>query len=347
LISRKVTVLQFSWHLAHSTKTFQLTLGKLTLGKLTLGKQANPRVTGETFTTALEACTKAVNAHLDTVLRSKADAPRLAQAMRYGVFAGGKRLRPFLVLHSAALFGVSGLAPLQVGAALECVHCYSLAHDDLPAMDNDDLRRGQPTLHRAFDEATAILAGDALLTLAFTLLTDRAAPIRPNARLKLIAALAEAAGLDGMLGGQMLDLAAEGRFPEPEPRLNARSIRRLQALKTGALITFATVSGAILAPKSSASDKRALRMFGDQLGLAFQIKDDLLDIEGNPEIVGKALAKDMQAGKATFVALHGLAGAKRELIRASEKAQAALSNQFGPRAAMLLALLDYNREREK
>jgi len=258
-------------------------------------------------------------------------------------------MRPFLVIESARLFGVEGAAPLHVAAALEAVHCYSLVHDDLPAMDDDDLRRGQPTVHRAFDEATAILAGDALLTLAFSVLTLPVLKISAGRRVRLIAALSAAAGIDGMVGGQMLDLAAEGRFVPGAKRqkLGEKAIRRLQALKTGALIRFGVEAGAILAPRASAMEKKALTTYGRELGLAFQIRDDLLDVEGEAARVGKALAKDEAAGKATFVSLLGLEGARRELDRATDAGRNALDDAFGVRAGTLNALIEFNRVRDR
>lgn len=298
----------------------------------------------------LDATAQAVDARLSALLETGRRSPRLVAAMRHALFAGGKRMRPFLVVEAARLFGVENEAPLRVGAALEAVHCYSLVHDDLPAMDDDDLRRGQPTVHRAYDEATAILAGDALLTLAFSILAtpDReAGHIPAGKRARLIAALAGAAGIDGMVGGQMLDLAAEGRFEAgSRRRLSLAAIRRLQSLKTGALIGFALESGAILAPRASAAERRALKTYGAALGLAFQIRDDLLDVEGEAALVGKALAKDQAAGKATFVELLGAGGARAALDEASARGREAITDAFGDRAATLAALIEFNRARD-
>ena len=296
----------------------------------------------------LEAAAADVNALLGVLLATGRRQPRLVEAMRHAVFAGGKRMRPFLVIESARLFGVEGAAPLHVAAALEAVHCYSLVHDDLPAMDDDDLRRGQPTVHKAFDEATAILTGDALLTLAFSVLARPVLKIPAGRRVRLIASLSGAAGIDGMVGGQMLDLAAEGRFAPGAKRqkLGEKAIRRLQALKTGALIRFGVEAGAILAPRASGTEKKALATYGRELGLAFQIRDDLLDVEGEAARVGKALAKDEAAGKATFVSLLGLEGARRELDRATAAGRAALGDAFGTRAATLNALIEFNRVRD-
>jgi farnesyl diphosphate synthase len=296
---------------------------------------------------ALEDAARAVDALLDTFLAGRSASPRLVDAIRHAVFAGGKRMRPFLVIEAARLFGVEGAGPCHVAAALEMVHCYSLIHDDLPAMDDDDLRRGKPTVHRAFDEATAILAGDALLTAAFAVLAAPRASLPAGRRVRLVGALAEAAGLNGMVGGQMLDLAAEGRFTGvTRPRQTIGTIRHLQSLKTGALIAFALRSGALMASRPQARQKKALAVYGEALGLAFQIRDDLLDIEGEAGRVGKALSKDAAAGKATFVALLGANGARRELDRATETGRAALVDAFGARAGRLAALLDFNRERD-
>jgi farnesyl diphosphate synthase len=299
------------------------------------------------FRARLEAHARAVEATLDAILVQGRRSERLIGAMRHAVFAGGKRLRPYLVIESARLFGVEGEGPLRVAAALEAVHCYSLVHDDLPAMDDDDLRRGQPTLHRAFDEATAILAGDGLLTLAFSILADRRTAPRAGSRDKLVAALAHASGIDGMVGGQMLDLAAEGRFDTRRRRQGLRAIRHLQSLKTGALIRFAAEAGTLMAPRVSGAEKRALRLYGEALGFAFQIRDDLLDIEGEAAIVGKALAKDQQAGKATLVSLMGVEGARAELSRVTDDAIAALRDVFGSRAEPLADVLVFNRNRDR
>src|SRR5947207_12405786 len=227
---------------------------------------------------------------------------RLLEAMRYASLGGGKRLRPFLVVESATLFHVSRPSSLLVGAAVECVHCYSLAHDDLPAMDNDDLRRGRPTTHKAFDEATAILAGDGLLTLAFDILSRPETHPDAAVRLELVSALARSAGLGGMVGGQMLDLAAEGRFDGTVKQLDATHVKLLQSMKTGALLRFGCLAGAMLG-EASATQREALDRYGSVLGEAFQIADDLLDVEGDAATVGKATGKDAAAGKGTFVTM--------------------------------------------
>lgn len=268
----------------------------------------------------------------------------LMQAMRYTVLGGGKRFRPFLVVETAALFGKSGKGVLRTGAALELIHGYSLVHDDLPAMDNDDLRRGKPTLHKAYDEALAILAGDALLTLAFDVLADRRTAASPTTRTGLVRLLAQAAGCGGMVGGQMLDLAAEGRYPALVTTGPAEAaIIRIQSMKTGALIQAACMMGALLGGANQRQSHAILR-YAKALGLAFQIKDDLLDVEGEAEAVGKALHKDAGAGKATFVSLRGLAGAKASLAEVTQEAKEAL-RPFGRKAATLAALVDFNTHR--
>jgi farnesyl diphosphate synthase len=267
---------------------------------------------------------------------------RLVEAMRYASLGGGKRLRPFLVVESASLFGVPRQNSLMAGAALECVHCYSLAHDDLPAMDNDDLRRGRPTTHKAFDEATAVLAGDGLLTFAFDILARPETHPDAKVRLELVSALARAAGLGGMVGGQMLDLAAEGRFGG-KAALAADEIRTLQAMKTGALLRFACTAGAILG-RATAQDHDALQRYGRALGEAFQIADDLLDVEGDATTVGKATGKDAAAGKATFVSALGIAGARARLKALVAEAEEALA-PFGARAGILRATAHFVAER--
>jgi farnesyl diphosphate synthase len=260
---------------------------------------------------------------------------RLLEAMRYASLGGGKRLRPFLVVESSALLGVSRQNALMAGAALECVHCYSLAHDDLPAMDNDDLRRGRPTTHKAFDEATAVLAGDGLLTFAFDILSRPETHPDAEVRLKLVTALARAAGLGGMVGGQMLDLAAEGRFEATPPQLAEQDVKTLQAMKTGALLRFGCLAGAILG-KANRSQWNSLDRYGSALGEAFQIADDLLDVEGDPATVGKATGKDAAAHKATLVGVLGPAAARRRLESLVAEAQSALS-VFGSNADTLKA----------
>ncbi|ESY15083.1 MULTISPECIES: polyprenyl synthetase family protein [unclassified Mesorhizobium] len=258
---------------------------------------------------------------------------RLMAAMRHGVLNGGKRLRPFLVMESAALFGADGEAAMRVAAALECVHCYSLIHDDLPAMDDDDLRRGQPTVHKAFDEATAILAGDALLTLAFDVLADEATALPAERRAALVLALARAAGTGGMVGGQTLDLEAERNRPDEA------GIVRLQAMKTGALIRYACEAGAIIAG-AAPQDRDRLAEFGSAVGLAFQLADDLLDLTADASQMGKATGKDAAAGKATLVALHGANWARSQLHGLVKQAHELLE-PYGEQAALLKAAASF------
>lgn len=231
---------------------------------------------------------------------------RVFEAMRYAALAPGKRLRPFLVMASARLFGVAKSRALQVAAAIELVHAYSLVHDDLPAMDDSDLRRGRPTCHKAFDDATAILAGDGLLTLAFEVLAHHDTHGDATVRAELVLALAQAAGSQGMVGGQMIDLIAEER-----PDLDIGAITRLQRLKTGALIAFACEAGAILG-KMPMELRLALRGYAHDLGLAFQIADDLLDVEGTADATGKPVGQDAAAGKATFVSILGVERARAQ-----------------------------------
>jgi farnesyl diphosphate synthase len=261
---------------------------------------------------------------------------RLVEAMRYASLNGGKRFRPFLVVESAALFDVPRQRALMAGAALECVHCYSLVHDDLPAMDDDALRRGRPTTHKAFDEATAILAGDGLLTFAFDILSRPQTHPDAAVRIELVNALARAAGLGGMVGGQMLDLAAEGRFGGGSPQqLGEAEVRTLQAMKTGALLRFACEAGGILG-SATAAQRAALLRYGLAVGQAFQIADDLLDLEGDPALVGKQTGKDARAGKATIVGILGAVGAKARLSELVGEAERALA-PFGAAAAVLIA----------
>jgi len=278
------------------------------------------------FQDALARCAAETDALLDRLLPLDAlPARRVVEAMRYSALGQGKRLRPFLVVESAALFGVPREQALRTGAALECVHCYSLVHDDLPAMDDDDLRRGKPTAHKAFDEATAILAGDALLTYAFEILSADATHPDPAVRLRLIAGLSKAAGMAGMVGGQMLDIEAETRVTS-----SLSDISLIQSLKTGALFRFACEAGAMLAGQ----DPTPLRQYADKIGLAFQIADDILDVESTPQALGKATQKDKAMGKATFVDLLGLEDAKARATALTEEAVASLAI-YGPRAAIL------------
>lgn len=263
---------------------------------------------------------------------------RLVEAMRYAALGGGKRLRPFLAVEAARLFGRADEAASRVGAAIECLHCYSLVHDDLPAMDDDDLRRGKPTVHRAFDEATAILAGDALQTLAFDLLADPATDADPLVRAELVLGLARASGLGGMAGGQMLDLQAERDTPDEA------GIRRLQAMKTGALIRFSCEAGAILG-RADAANRARIRRFGEIAGLAFQLADDVLDETATAEALGKATGKDSSRGKGTLVGLYGVDRVRVMLDELVAEA-AALLAPFDGRAAPLIAAARFIAHRQ-
>jgi farnesyl diphosphate synthase len=302
-----------------------------------------------TFRKRLDKVAADIEALLDRLLAPKAAdgermrPGRILEAMRYVSLGGGKRLRPFLVVETGLLFKVPRSQALMAGAALECVHCYSLAHDDLPAMDNDDLRRGRPTAHKAFDEATAILAGDGLLTFAFDILARPQTHPDPEVRTELVLALARASGLGGMVGGQMLDLAAEGRFSKRSTGLNEGEIKTLQAMKTGALLRYACMAGAILG-KANARQRAAIDSFGTALGQAFQIADDILDVEGDAATVGKQVGKDAAAHKATLVSLLGLQEAKVRLKGLVNHAQDALA-PFGTNANVLKATASFVAER--
>jgi farnesyl diphosphate synthase len=265
---------------------------------------------------------------------------RLIEAMRYSSLNGGKRLRPFLAVASAAMFGVPRDGALLAGAALECIHCYSLIHDDLPSMDNSDLRRGRPTAHKKFDDATAILAGDALLTLAFDIITRDDVHRDANVRLLLTRALARAAGIGGMAGGQMLDLAGEGRFGDREPP----DVAQLQQMKTGALLKYGCIAGAILG-QASQDQYNALDAYGHAFGEAFQIADDLLDVEGDAAALGKPAGQDAALGKTTFVTQLGIDGAKARLRDLLNQADAALA-PFGAKGDVLRAAARFVAERQ-
>ena len=287
---------------------------------------------------ALREAADAVDAALESLVPAPDGADeRLLEAMRYSLFAGGKRLRPFLVLSGADLFEVPRAWSVNTAAAIEMVHTYSLVHDDLPAMDDDDLRRGKPTCHIAFDEATAILVGDSLLTLAFEAVTTPAGHPDAAVRAEIACALARAAGADGMAGGQAIDLAAESRD------LTLDEVITLQRLKTGALFGFACEAGAILA-REDGTARAALRDYAACIGLAFQIADDLLDHEGTEADLGKAVGKDAAAGKATFVGLLGADEARRRAEALADDAIAALS-AFDEKAAPLRAVARYIVER--
>jgi len=301
-----------------------------------------------TFSTRLVEAAKLIEANLGALLADNvrhgeiARPARLMAAMRHAVLGGGKRLRPFLTIEAARLFGFEGQGPLRTGAAIELLHCYSLVHDDLPSMDDDDLRRGRPTVHRAYDEATAILVGDALQTLAFEVLADPATDPDAAVRSDLVLGLARASGLGGMVGGQLLDLAAEGRYGAVS--MDEPQVRQLQMMKTGAILTFSVEAGAILG-RADADARRSLVEYGRALGAAFQVADDILDREATPEALGKRTGKDQEKGKATLVDLLGLEGARRECRQLVEKAQAAL-DPFGDRAQILREAVRFVAERE-
>ncbi len=271
---------------------------------------------------AMALARKGVEAHIRTALQDLQQP--VAEAMIYAV-AGGKTLRGFLVLEGARLHGLAAGDALPAAAAIECIHAYSLVHDDLPCMDDDDLRRGQPTVHRRWDEATAVLAGDGLQALAFELIARTNCP--PDARLDLVTTLSRAAGIRGMVGGQALDIAAETAATP----LTLDQITTLQAGKTGALITWSATAGARMA----GADTGPLTAYGDALGLAFQIADDILDVTGDAAKTGKAVGKDAGAGKATFVSLLGLDAARARARALVDAAEAALS-PYGATAATLI-----------
>ncbi|MEM5470582.1 polyprenyl synthetase family protein [Hoeflea sp. AS60] len=291
-------------------------------------------------TTAQEVATLLEALLSNTVLDGEIARPEhLLAAMRHGVLNGGKRLRPFLVVETARLLGAAELPARRVAAALECIHCYSLIHDDLPSMDDDYLRRGQPTVHIAFDEASAILAGDALLTLAFDVLSSTETDLPAKAKLTLINQLARASGIGGMVGGQVLDLHAERVTPDEA------GIVQLQAMKTGALLRYACAAGAIAA---GADDQVVLRMtrFGEIIGLAFQLADDLLDVTSDAATLGKAAGKDVGRGKGTLVSLHGVASARQRLDQLVEEA-ALLLEPFGEEADTLRQAASFIASRER
>ena len=295
-------------------------------------------VGAEAFKAALKSTADAVNAELDRLIPAVSEPEGyVVEAMRYAALDGGKRLRPFLVCAAADLFDVPCTQSLRVAAAVEMVHCYSLIHDDLPAMDDDDLRRGRPTVHRQFDEATAILAGDALLTESFAVLADPATHPDGNIRIALVQELARASGAAGMVGGQMIDLRAA------ELNLDDAGLRQLQDLKTGCIIACACRSGAVVAGATN-EQIDALGAYGIALGLAFQIADDILDVEGSAAETGKATGKDEAAGKETFVSRMGLENAKSYARSLADDAVGHLK-AFGDKAALLreAAMFTVNR----
>jgi farnesyl diphosphate synthase len=284
-----------------------------------------------------------VSAELDRLFGSLLAVPNdprapLYEAMRHAAIGGGKRLRPLLVMAACGLFHVDRDRALRVGLAVECIHVYSLIHDDLPAMDDDDLRRGKPTVHRAFDEATAILAGDSLHALAFEVLADEATHEDPFVRIELMSELARASGPAGMAGGQMMDLAAE------RIELDLAAVTRLQQLKTGALIGFCLEAGAIMG-RLPAEGRKPLRGYARDVGLAFQITDDILDVEGEEAKTGKRVGKDGAAGKETFVSLLGVERARQQAAMLVDQGAQYL-NSYGPEADLLRALARFAVERD-
>lgn len=288
---------------------------------------------------ALNALSAALNNRFDRFL-AVPEGPRepLYLAMRHATMNGGKRIRPLLVVSACDLFGVDKERSLRVALAVEAIHCYSLVHDDLPCMDDDDVRRGQPTVHKQFSEAMAVLAGDALQALAFELLAEDATHEDPRVRAELVLELARAVGARGMVGGQVMDMAAETiRFDLPETT-------RLQQLKTGALISFSVEAGAIMG-RANPDHRRMLRGYAHDLGLAFQIADDLIDVEGDPQRAGKRVHKDAQAGKATFVSLLGVDRAREQARMLTDQAIQHLHG-FGAEADLLRAIAQFTTQRD-
>ena len=306
------------------------------------------------FSAAITAHAATVERVLEELLPSvPGPEDRVIKAMRYAVLGGGKRLRAFLVLESARLFDVAPISARRTAAAIECLHAYSLIHDDLPCMDDDDMRRGKPTAHLAFDEATAVLAGDALQSLAFETLLTAETHASGEVRARLALALAQAAGANGMVGGQMIDILAEREAereaacgvdltPAEPTRADVEAISRLQRLKTGALFEFSATSGALLADQ----DPGPLARYASALGLAFQIRDDLLDVEGDELTAGKRLRKDAGMGKATFVGLLGVEGASRRARELVAEASAAL-DPYGESATLLRQAADFALRRTR
>ena len=297
--------------------------------------------TGDVLADAIRRTQSDIDSLFDALLPVPDDtSARLVEAMRYAAIGGGKRVRPLLVCSTAALFGVSRDAALRAGAAIEAIHVYSLIHDDLPCMDNDDLRHGKPTLHKVYDEATAVLAGDALHALAFEILADDATSEDPFTRSELILTLGQASGMNGMAGGQMMDMVAD----EEGVVYDLRTITRLQQLKTGALLAAAVEMGAILG-KVPPAGRTHLRAYARDIGLAFQIADDLLDVEGDIEKAGKALRKDDEQGKQTFVTLMGVDKAREQARALVDQAVERLGSH-GAEADVLRALARYIVERD-
>lgn len=298
----------------------------------------SPRAASPELQEALAETASGIKTTIETML-PLTDAPerKLVEAMRYATLEGGKRIRPFLVIESAKIFGVDVMRAKRVAAALEFIHCYSLVHDDLPAMDDADLRRGIPSLHKKYDEATAILAGDALLTLAFEVIAEPETAVDPYVRCELTTMLAKAAGMHGMVGGQMLDLIGE------DASFDVGQISRLHRMKTGMLMSFACEAGAVLG-RADETRKKALRNYAFDLGLAFQVTDDILDVEGDPAKTGKEKGKDAAAGKSTFVTTLGAEQAK---MRAEMLVHQAIRHlhAFDSRADILRSFALYVLER--
>ena len=296
------------------------------------------------FTQRLSKNAQTINIELDRLLSNATltgeitRPPRLMAAIRHGVLNGGKRIRPFLLIESAAMFGVTGKGVIQAACALECLHCYSLIHDDLPSMDDDDLRRGQPTVHKAYDEAMAILAGDGLLTFAFDLMSDPLISDRAEIRANLVQMLARNAGHGGMIGGQVLDIAAETSI------LNEAEILQLQSMKTGALLRFACEAGAVIADVSE-QHRKALARFGEIIGQAFQLADDLLDVTSSSTELGKATGKDQARGKKTLIDYHGIDGCNARLGQLIVEANDLLA-PFGEKAGILRQAAQFIIERK-
>lgn len=306
--------------------------------RLTLADPSN--MSSDLLTVALADIAADVDRGFDLLLPVPDDGrARLYEAMRHAAIGGGKRLRPLLVVAASRLFNVGLESALNVGIAIECIHVYSLVHDDLPCMDDDDMRRGKPTVHKAFDEATAVLAGDSLHALAFEILADEETHPDPFVRAELIAELARASGPSGMAGGQMMDLAAS------DADFDLHSVTRLQQLKTGALISFCLEAGAILG-RVPPEGRQGLRGYARDIGLAFQIADDVIDAEGDAAVAGKAVNKDAEAGKATFLSLLGIDRAKAQMHMLVEQAIAHLYT-FGEEADLLRAIARYTVERDR